>query len=427
MSDITPEILPRMKAHHLSGLDLDETFVYPDYQGGSILNLPSTICHWLGAPPLGAIPLRKELIFPDSDDLQRVILVLVDALSLHRLQRWMADGTTPVWSRLAKQGRLAALTSITPSTTSAALTSLWTGRSPAEHGIVGYELWLKEYGVVANMILHTPITFENDAGSLAKAGFKPEQFLNLPTLGSHLLSHGARSYALQHRSIIRSGLSQMFFQDVNAHGFSTPAELWINLRHLVESNPHQRQYFWVYTGQIDHFSHFYHPDDERTAAEFAEFSRAFEQHFLEKLHLTRLKNTLVLLTADHGMIATRQSPAYELRNHPELKRNLHIMPTGESRLVYLFIKPGKEDFVRTYIEQSWPGQFAFLNPSEANSSGLFGPGLPHPRLSDRLGDLIAVARKDAYLWWAEKENLLIGRHGGLSADEMIVPLLTVIL
>ena len=80
----------------------------------------------------------------------------------------MSDGTAPVWSRLAEQGKLAAITSLVPSTTTAALTSLWTGRSPAEHGIVGYELWLKEYGVVSNMILHTPISFGNDAGSLVQ-------------------------------------------------------------------------------------------------------------------------------------------------------------------------------------------------------------------------------------------------------------------
>jgi predicted AlkP superfamily pyrophosphatase or phosphodiesterase len=150
-----------------------------------------------------------------------VILVLIDALSLHRLQRWMADGTAPVWKHLAEQGQLAALTSVTPSTTAAALTTLWTGRSPAEHGIVGYELWLKEYGVVSNMILHTPISFENDTGSLARAGFRPEEFLNLPTLGEHLISYGIRSSALQHRSITRSGLSQMFFKDVNIHGYFT--------------------------------------------------------------------------------------------------------------------------------------------------------------------------------------------------------------
>ena len=427
MSDITPEILPRLKAFRLSGLNLDTDFIHPDYQGGSIMNLPSSISHWLGVEPLSAPPLRSDLTITDSTSLRRVILVLVDALALHRLQRWMTDGTAPVWSHLAEQGRLAALTSIAPSTTAAALTSLWTGRSPAEHGIVGYELWLKEYGIVSNMILHTPITFENDMGSLVKAGFNPEQFLNLPTLGSHLASHGVRSYALQHRSIIRSGLSQMFLKDVDVHGYFTPTELWVNLRHLVESNPRQRQYFWAYTGQIDHFSHYYHPDDERTAAEFSEFSRAFEQNFLERLPPTLCQGTLVLLTADHGMLATQKSPNYDLRNHPELSHLLHILPTGEHRLMYLFTRPGQEEQVRSYFDRTWPGEFVFLHSSEAVTKGLFGPGVPHPRLEDRLGDLIVAARDKAYIWWAEKENPLVGQHGGLSADEMIVPLLSVML
>ena len=425
MSDVTSEILPRIKANHLPNLQLSPEFIHPDYAGGSILNLPSTICRALGGEPLAAIPLRSELTTSTAADIRRVILVLVDALSLHRLQRWMSDGTAPVWSRLAEQGKLAALTSITPSTTTAALTSLWTGRSPAEHAIVGYELWLKEYGVVSNMILHSPISFGNDAGSLTKAGFVPEQFLNLPTLGTHLASYGVRSYALQHRSIMHSGLSQMFFKDVNVHGFFTPGELWVNLRHLVESNPNMRQYFWVYTGQVDHFSHQYHPDDERTAAEFEEFSREFEQHFLTRLSPALRKGTLVLLTADHGMIATEKSARYDLRNHPELTRLLHILPTGENRLMYLFIRPGQTETVRSYIDQTWPGQFTFIDPSEAVARGLFGPGKPHPRLADRLGDLIVAARNEAYLWWADKENPLVGRHGGLSAEEMIVPLLSV--
>jgi len=427
MSDITPEIVSRLKAYHLPGLELDGDFIHPDYLGSSILNLPYSICQWLDAEPLGVAPVRPELTANSSNSVRRVVRVPLDALALHRLQRWMSDGTAPVWANLAEQGRLAALTSIIPSTTSTTLTTLWTGRSPAEHGIVGYELWLKEYGVVSNMILHAPITFENDIGSLVKAGFKPEQFLNLPTLGTHLASYGVRSYALQHRSIIRSGLSQMFLKDVDVHGYLTPAELWVNLRHLVEAHPNLRQYFWVYTGQIDHFSHFYHPDDERTAAEFSEFSRTFEQHFLNRLSPAVRKGTLILLTADHGMLATRKSAHYDLRNHPGLTHQLNILPTGEHRLMYLFIKLSQADQVRSYFEQTWPGQFSFLDPVEAVARGLFGPGTPHHFLFDRLGDLIVAARDEAYLWWAEKENPLIGQHGGLSPDEMIVPLLTVML
>lgn len=427
MSDTTSENLPRLKAFRLPGFDLDDQFIYPDYQGGSILNLPATICQALGAGPFGAVPLRPKLMVDIPENIHRVILVLVDALALHRLQRWMADGTAPVWAHLVEQGQLSAITSVTPSTTSTALTTLWTGRSPAEHSVVGYELWLKEYGVVSNMILHSPITFENDAGSLARAGFNPEQFLNLPTLGIHLTDNGVRCYALQHRSIIRSGLSQMFLKDVQVHGYLTPTELWVNMRHLVESNPGLRQYFWVYTGQLDHFSHYYHPDDERVAAEFGEFSRAFEQNFLMRLPPSIRRDTLVLLTADHGMLATHRSAHYDLRNHPDLKYLLHILPTGEHRLMYLFTRPGQAENIRSYFDNTWHGQFVFVEPSEAVAKGLFGPGLPHPLLNERLGDLIAVARGEAYIWWAEKENPLIGQHGGLSADEMIVPLLSVML
>jgi predicted AlkP superfamily pyrophosphatase or phosphodiesterase len=426
MSDITAAILSHLKEFRIPGLDLDASFTYPDYLGGSILNLPSTISTLLGAEPISAPSLRPELLVSPSE-VRRVILILVDALSLHRLQRWMSDGTAPVWSHLVEHGKLSALTSVVPSTTATALTSLWTGRSPAEHAIVGYEMWLKEYSVVGNMIAHTPISFSNDSGSLMKAGFNPELFLNRVTLGSHLAASGIRSYALQHRSIIHSGLSQMFFSDVNPHGYFTPGELWINLRHLVESNPRQPGYFWVYTGQIDHFSHFYHPDDERTAAEFGDFSRSFEQQFLDKLAPALRKGTLLLLTADHGMIATQKSARYDLRNHPDLTRLLHILPTGESRLMYLFIKPGCTGQVRRYFNRVWPGQFTFLDPTEAVTKGLFGPGTPHPRLEDRLGDLIAAAHSDAYLWWADKENAMVGRHGGLSVDEMVVPLLSVAL
>ena len=142
MSDITPEILPRLTAYRLPGLDLGGQFVYPAYAGGSILNLPATICQALGVEPLGGLPLSPGLVVDLPADIRRVILVLVDALALHRLQRWMSDGTAPVWQQLAQGGMLSALTSVVPSTTSTALTTLWTGKSPSEHGVVGYELWL---------------------------------------------------------------------------------------------------------------------------------------------------------------------------------------------------------------------------------------------------------------------------------------------
>jgi hypothetical protein len=102
---------------------------------------------------------------------------------------------------------------------------------------------------------------------------------------------------------------------------------------------------------------------------------------------------------------------------------LHLLPTGENRLAYLHIRPGKKEAVKDYIQSVWPDQFALIDPEAAVKTGLFGPGEPHPGIYDRLGDLIAAARGDAFWWWASKENPLIGRHGGLSEEEMLVPFL----
>lgn len=447
MPDLTPVLLPQYRQHRLAGLDLGGDFVYPDYDGRSVLNLPASVCRFLDVPPISATaPLAPELTAPlGQGDFRRVVIILMDALALHRLQRWMADGTAPVWSHLAgleaptpdappagaspsnggsgpaARSVFAALTSVLPSTTSAALTSLWTGRSPAEHGIAGYELWLKEYGVVANTLKHAPASFQGDAGSLARAGFTPERFLPLPTLGPHLSAHGVQTYAFQHVSIARSSLTQMLFREAAMQAFYSAADLWVNARQLIERRPAERQYIWVYWGEVDTFGHRYGPDDERTAAEFSSFSQAFERLFLDRLTPAVRQDTLLILTADHGQVSTTPDPHYQLRSHPNLERRLHLLPTGEHRWMYLYARPGQTEAVREYIERAWPGGFSFLDPAYAVAAGLYGPGAPHPRLLDRLGDLIAAARGNSYLWWSQQEDQLLGRHGGLHPDEMLVP------
>jgi hypothetical protein len=255
------------------------------------------------------------------------------------------------------------------------------------------------------------------------AGFRPEEYLAWPTLGTHLAAHGVQSYAFQHISIVRSGLSNMFFKDTEVRPFWTTSDLCINLKQMLTAQAGKRLFAWVYLSEVDILGHLYGPEDERTQAEFYSFSQAFKSLFLDRLGRQASQDTLLLLTADHGQVTTLPNPHYELGQHPNLARRLHIYPTGEHRLAYLYPRPGQQEAVREYIERTWPRQFQLLDPAYAIEAGLFGPGEAHPYLADRVGDLIAAGRGQAYLWWSGKENRMLGRHGGLSRDEMLVPLL----
>lgn len=408
----------------LAGLVQSDGFIFPRYGGESILNILPSAADLFGLEGFQHPALAPHLLDPIQGPAQNIILVLVDALAYQRLAQWLGEEEGLGWNQLKGNGLLAPLTSISPSTTCAAITSFWTDSAAIEHGILGYELWLKEYGVTANMIEHKPIAYRGAGGSLSLAGFDPLAFLPVDSITGRLAAGGIEPHVFQHFAIINSGLSQMFMGGADRHAIATAADMWINIRELLEGSPLSRKFIWAYWGQLDGTSHLHGPDSERAQAEFLSFSRAFDSYFLEKLPGNLRKNTLVILTADHGQIATDVgAPEYDLGNHPELTRMLHLLPTGENRLAYLYVKPGQIQAVKEYIQSAWPDQFAVFEPEQVLESGLFGPGPVHPAARDRMGDLIVAAKGRAFWWWAAKPNPLTGRHGGLSPQEMLVPFL----
>jgi hypothetical protein len=428
MPSILSKLLTELEAYRLpSGLDAGPGSIYPYYDGYSLANLPASICQWLSVPQLGANPLKAALTAPVQGPYKHVILLVVDGLGLDRfldmIQPNGHQAGSPAWARLLPQGTLAALTSIVPSTTSAALTTLWTGKTAVEHGIMGYEIWLKEYAMVANMITHSAAAYAGDSGGLRRAGFQPEAFLPVKTLGAHLAQFGIENYAFMPAPIARSGLSTMQMAEVNTFAYHTLGELWVTLAEQMRIRRRSMaagSYTYVYWGDIDGLSHRFGPADERVRLDFETFSMLID-YFVTSLQKDGRSDTLLIITADHGHITTHNNPSYEMRRHPELLSHLVILPTGENRLPYLFIKTGRAEAVRDYVERTWPGQFHLISSKSVIESGLFGAGEVYAPVYERMGDLVVFPQGNAYWWFANRDNPLIGRHGGLSRDEMLVP------
>lgn len=416
--------LEKIKSNRINDINLDQDMILPYYDGFSSFNIPEGICQLFGIPSLPIEKLNESYISLLEKEYKNIVVILVDALSSMLLEEWMEKDKDLIWNKLKGNGINTILTSVVPSTTSTAISTLWTGASPARHGVLGYELWLKEYGVVANMIEHKPITFAGNAGSLSHAGFSPENFLLGRSIATHFKEHGIESHAFQHYSIIRSGMSKSFMQDAILHPIGSISDMWVSARDLLESTLDKKKYVYLYWPTVDSLSHFHGPQNDRVFGEFKLFSSAFEQIFYDQLSMEAKKDTLFILTADHGQITTdNQNDHLDLKNHPSFLDLLTIKPTGENRLPFLFIKPGRVEAVKNYIETTWPEQFLMLDPKLAVESGFFGPGERHKMIYERIGDLIVIPRGDSYWWWSNADNPLIGRHGGLSAQEMLVPFL----
>lgn len=417
MPDHFSTILDHLTNHRIEGIDAGDNIFYPAYSGYSLANLPASVCAWLGAPPLGAAPLDSVYTTTMKDRYRHVVVTVVDALGLDLFMQFLDQSP---WQDWLPHALLAPLTSVTPSTTASALTTLWTGVPPSGHGIMGHEMWLKEYGMIAEMILQAPAAFIGDAGSLQRAGFSPFQFLPVPTLGNYLTAQGVDVFALQPASIARSGLSTMLLGGAEVLPYRNLSDLWVTLDALLARQQGKTTYVYAYWGDIDELSHRYGPGDERVLFEFDAFSRSAERFAAHRLRHGR-GDTLWIMLADHGHIPTPANPHYELRNHPALLDDLVMAPSGENRLPYFFLRPGHTDHAREYIEQAWPGEFRILPSSAVLETDLFGNGEPYARTAERLGEWVLFPQGDAYLWWADKPNTLVARHGGLSRQEMLVP------
>lgn len=389
--------------------------MHPAYPGYSLVNIPPTICHLLGCSPSG----RKTLSYTYLDGLKHcykhIVLLLVDGLGYDMLMNMLDMPSAQVYRERAV---ITPMTSLCPSTTAAAITTLWTGATAAEHGVLGYEVYLREYGLIANMIFHNPASFSGAPGALSMAGMDPIEFLPVKTLGEHYRANKLEVCALQPANIINSGLSTMLFHDVHQTGYSNISDLWATLTDLSEATRNQRSYIYAYFPNLDELGHRFSPDDDRVRQEFELFTQGLTR-YLDSL--PRNGDTLVLLIADHGMKTTPIRSDYNIHQMRQIKKDIVMYPSGENRLAYFYAKADKLESLYEKLTNLFPGELTVLNAEQAVRSGLFGPGEPYRRTWDRVGDLITVSNGDAYIWWAAKKNRMRGRHGGLSREEMLIP------
>ncbi|MBT4096204.1 MAG: hypothetical protein HOM68_10730 [Gemmatimonadetes bacterium] len=390
--------------------------VLPDYDGGSIVNVTASILQSFGCKPPSP-PLRSDLLDPNllSDAAGGVVCLVVDALGLAQLQAGLAAGRAPHVQQLVDNGGAPrALTSIFPSTTTAALTSLATAHPPSGHGILGHVLWLDEVQSTCNVLHFAPVGRPTEP-------IDDEILRCQPTIHETLMRVGVPSFAVTAAAYEGTAFTGLLQRGSRFLGYQTQSQIPALLEQALSAAANEgRCFVGMYWPHIDTIAHLNGPDLPTAHSE----ASALELEFVDLMigHVARIcrqHRCALVITADHGQ--TRLDPQQGCVLPANLLSKLHHRPTGGRRAAYLAC----DDVQR--LHDAGISQAADLLPMDAVvEAGWFGGPLSSS-FRQRIGNWLALAHDGVQFLIDDGDGVhpMLGGHAGLTPAEMQVPLLVV--
>lgn len=399
---------------------------WPEYGGGGLLNLAATVLQVLGLHDSADPPVLAALDPALRAGVRDVLVVVADGLGWGQLERLRTAGAVPFLASLAgraehgEQAQLVRATTIFPSTTTAAITTLNTARTPQEHGNLAYFTWLEEFGAVTQMLRWGPAV-RRHGSYFDDPAVTHQAFVQVPSIHRRARDAGLRTVTIEPERFKAEAMSRMHAAETDHRGYLLPSGLSVRIAEFLDrpAPGDTPTYAYAYWPGIDTVAHRYGPGSPEEAAEAAMLDVALSRALLRR----RDGRTLVLLTADHGHAAVEPDRLVGIEGDRELRAMLRTPPAGEPRCVFLHTDHPQR--VTRHLTVRYPGVFECIDRDEAIAAGLFGRGDPG-LVRRRVGEVCALLRDDhaATIVRVEGEAVVQrGAHGGLSPAEMEIPIL----
>ncbi len=369
----------------------------PAYGTGSIGEVLTS-----AAASLGVDGFTNELKLPSA---RRICVVMVDGLGRELLKR--RGGHAPFLRSHLDAGLT--LSSAFPSTTAASLATLGTGRPPGQHGMVGYDVLDPEQLKVVNML------------NAWDAGVDPLRWQPYPTV----LERVNASLPVITVSEGRFADSPMTKAALRGGQFIAAGSVQARVRTAVEQlAAHESILMYVYLNDLDKAGHRYGCDSSEWVSRLEDLDAA-----LRSLASRVPPDTLLLVTADHGMVDVPAEQRIDFSAEPGLVDGV-AYTAGEPRMVHLYCEDGLPELARERLRSRWQQAYGpqawILTRGEAISAGYFGA--VDEGVRPRIGDLIIAAREPVAFYDLRRVSAtaleMVGQHGSLTRAEREVPLLT---
>jgi len=321
------------------------------------------------------------------------------------------------------------LTSQFPSTTVVHTTTIHSGLPVGEHGL--YEWFVYDPGL-DRVIAPLPFSFAGDSrNTLLAAGVTAGDVYPAESMYVRLAAAGVGSHVAHPVPIAGTPPTRWLTRGATVHGFETAADGLAAIGAALARE--ERGYGVVYLSEVDALMHVVGPDDPSVADAFEVALSAVDAAARGGAFPPE---TLVLVTADHGMAAiSPERTTYLNIAWPELAELVQLgadgrplAPAGSCRDLFLHVRPGRVDEVAGRLGELLDGVADVHLVEELVAAGAFGREISEP-LRRRLADVVCLPHPGEAVYWFERgrfEQRFLGQHGGMSADELEIPLVALV-
>jgi hypothetical protein len=362
--------------------------VIPDYSGPNLTGIiPGCL--------LGTSGRRPNWFPRPLQDAERIVLLVIDGLGYEQLQRH-AHIAPNLMSLIG-----GSITTIAPSTTASALTSLVTGASPAEHGIVGYRMDM------GDSIMNS-LRWWSDTRDLRKA-HPPASVQPIPPFVGMAIPVVSRA------ELEGSAFTEAHLRGSRPCGWRAASSIVAQCANLISAG---EKFVYAYYDGVDKIAH------ERGFGAYYDSEIAATDWLVGSLLNTLPSGTTLAITADHGQVQVDDNVVHL---SDDIKASLHHQ-SGEGRFRWLHAKRGQESDLLQIATDSYSDIAWVASRDQVIEEAWLGPargGRIADQVKRRLGD-VALVPFTATTFDDPLDSgpfSLVCRHGSLTADEMFVPFL----
>ena len=354
----------------------------PSYDGRGLVNLIAELEARLGgrAPAARLESGLAELIPPAST----YVLVLLDGLGDGQLSHRRLEALPAA--------RVARLEAGFCTTTTTSLATVSTGLPPSQHGLLGHLLWLPEVGRVVNTLKWVDLTG-------ATVNYQTAALLPPPNLWERLSAAGIEAITVQPGAFADTPLTRALYRGCRFEPVASLEEAVAATCRLAET---RRRLIFTYFPDVDFAAHVFGQDSTEYRLALSEADRLWFQLS------ARLPSAAVMVgTADHGVLDFPEEGKVVLRNRDRL------IYYGDPRSV--LVKGNLESIEAVAGEAGVEVR--------TDLAGWWGPPPFHSSFSERAPDAVLLAGPRQVLLPPAFDRRLRGYHGGLTAEEVGIPLL----